>query len=210
MKNYFTFTVTARSKTISAKYTIDICAVHPSQCLLFENKNYFAHLCENGCRNYNMKWSCPPHAPAFSSLALQWANLYILYMRIPLDAFSTIKNDYLKVKAANSMLKSRADRYMRALARKYGKYISTGSCRLCKPCKLQKGSPCAHPQKMAYSFESLGIDVGALTKEYFDFPLLWYKKGALPEYSAVVCGLLTNENLSLDLLKQEYFAVIND
>lgn len=205
-----TFTATAISKTISAKYTIDICDVHPSQCLTFENKNHFAYLCKNGCKNYNMKWSCPPHAPAFSSLALRWTNLYILYMRIPLDAFAGIKNDYLKIKAANSMLKSRAERYMRMLAEKHGMYISTGSCRLCKPCKLQKGKPCAHPQKMAYSFEALGIDVGALVNEYFAFPLLWYKKGTLPEYSAVVCGLLTNENLPLELLMREYFKIIKD
>lgn len=209
MKNC-TFTATAISKTISVKYTIDICAVHPSQCLLFEHRNHFAYLCKTGCKNYNMKWSCPPLAPAFSSLALRWSNLYILYMRIPLDAFSSIKNDYLKIKAANSMLKSRADRYMQTLAGKYGKYISTGSCRLCKPCKLQEGKPCAHSQKMAYSFEALGIDVGALVNQYFDFPLLWYKKGALPEYSAVVCGLLTDENLSFELLRQEYTTIVKN
>ena len=61
---------------------------------------------------------------------------------------------------------------------------------------------------MAYSFESLGINVDALVKEYFKKPLLWYKKGSVPEYTSVVCGLLTNEDLSLDILKELYLKTI--
>lgn len=129
---------------------------------------------------------------------------------MPMYAFSNIKNEYLRVKAANSMLKSRADKYMHRLAEEYGRYISTGSCRCCKPCKFQSGEPCAHPKLMAYSFEALGIDVGALINVYFDYPLLWYKKGELPEYTSVVCGLLTNETLSLELLKKEYFKIVGE
>lgn len=106
------------------------------------------------------------------------------------------------------MLKSRADRYMRTLSEKYGEYISTGSCRLCKPCKFLEGRPCAHTSLMAYSFEALGIDVGAIVNQYFEQPLLWYRRGSLPEYTSVVCGLLTNEALTLETLKQEYFEII--
>lgn len=133
-----------------------------------------------------------------------------MYMRMPLAPFSEIKNKYLRVKAANAMLKSRADRYMRVMADKYGKYISTGSCRLCKPCKCKEGKPCAHPDVMAYSFEALGIDVGALVDRLFDYPLLWYRKGILPEYTSVVCGLLTNDALPLDHLKEQYLTSIKD
>lgn len=204
------FISTAKSKSISVEYTVEISGITPSQCITFENKDLFSNLCNIGCKNYNRKWSCPPHAPAFSIVSSHWSRIYVLYMRMPMHAFSGIKNEYLRIKAANSMLKSRADRYMRALSGKYGKYISTGSCRLCKPCKFQEGRPCMHPSLMAYSFEALGIDVGALVKEYFEQPLLWYKKGDLPEYTSVVCGLLTNEVLSLETLKQEYFAIIQN
>lgn len=108
------------------------------------------------------------------------------------------------------MLKSRADHYMRRLAEEHGRYISTGSCRRCKPCKLQSGEPCVHPLSMAYSFEALGIDVGALVDVYFDYPLLWYQKHELPEYTSVVCGLLTNKDLPLELLKRKYFEILGE
>ena len=51
---------------------------------------------------------------------------------------------------------------------------------------------CAHPTNRSYSFEALGINVSALTKDLFDTELLWYKKHELPEYTCVVGGLLTN------------------
>ncbi len=204
------FVSTAKSKTISVHYTIEICVTPPSQCILFENKEFFSSLCRNGCKNFGQKWSCPPLSPAFSTISAQWSKLYILYMRMPMSEFSGIKNEYLRIKAANSMLKSRADKYMRQLAEEHGRYISTGSCRRCKPCKFQNGEPCAHPLSMAYSFEALGIEVGALVRMHFDRPLLWYKKHLLPEYTSVVCGLLTNETLSLELLKKEYFEVVQE
>lgn len=209
MKN-FIFTATAKSKTIFVEYVIEIATISPLQCMVFEDKAYFSRLCNIGCKNYSRKWSCPPHAPAFSTIAIGWSRLYVLYMRMPLDAFSGIKNKYLKIKAANSMLKSRADKYIRSLAEKYGSYISTGSCRLCKPCNLQKEMPCAHPLTMAYSFEALGINVEELINRYFNHPLLWYKNGELPEYTSVVCGLLTNEELSFETLQQQYLRIVQE
>ena len=209
MKNY-SFIANAKSRTISLNYIVSLCETSPQACTKFESQERFRILCETGCKNYNRKWSCPPSSPKFSSYALKWSYLYILYMRAPLSAFLNIKNEYLRIKAANSMLKSRAEKYMRGLSEIYGKYISTGSCRLCKPCKYQLGVSCAHPNLMAYSFESLGINVGALVNEYFDRPLLWYKKGCLPEYTSVVCGLLSNESISFDLLKEHFFKLIKE
>lgn len=106
------------------------------------------------------------------------------------------------------MLKSRADKFTRTLAHEYGAHISTGSCRLCKPCKCQSGLPCAHPNEMAYSFEAMGVNVGAAVEHYFDSPLLWYRRGYPPPYAAVVCGLLTNESLPITLLRDRYFQII--
>lgn len=195
---------------MTVPYSIEICAADPSQCVLFEDKDHFSSLCRSGCKNFDQKWSCPPLAPAFSAISAQWSKLYILYMRMPMSGFSGIKNEYLRIKAANSMLKSRADHYMHRLAVEHGRYISTGSCRRCKPCKLRNGERCAHPLSMAYSFEALGIDVGALVDVYFNHPLLWYQKHRLPEYTSVVCGLLTNEDLPLELLKRKYFEILGE
>jgi predicted metal-binding protein len=190
-------------------YIVEITALYPETLNTYVNIDKFGKLCKLGCVNYGQKWSCPPYAPSFQDFAGGWDNLYVLYMRIATSQFSYIKNDYLKIKAANSILKSRADRFLRIMTEQNGKFISTGSCRLCKPCKRKLSANCARPNKMTYSFEALGVDVGTLVNKHFCAPLLWYKPGYLPEYTAVVCGLLTNEFLSektlLELFKNFSF-----
>lgn len=96
------------------------------------------------------------------------------------------------MKAANSILKSRIDKALRNSMDENEFYISTGSCRLCKSCKKKTGKPCAYPERRTYSYEALGIDVSSLTMDLFQKELLWYKAKHLPEYTAVVAGLLTN------------------
>ena len=86
MKNCV-FTSIAKSKKISAEYTIEICASYPDRCIPFEKKEFFSRLCETGCINYNKKWSCPPFAPAFSVISSHWSKLYVLYMRMPMYAY---------------------------------------------------------------------------------------------------------------------------
>lgn len=146
----------------------------------------------------------------FGQFAKDWKWLYVLYMKIYTNQFSYIKNPYLKVKAGNAILKSRADKFLAGLAREYGCYISTGSCRRCKPCRRKLLQPCAHPSSMAYSFEALDINVGELVDLCFQQPLLWYAKGYLPEYTAVVCGLLTQETLPMEFLKTAYLDCIKE
>jgi len=204
------FISTATGAQISAEYTVEICVTAPAQCVAYEDYGLFCELCKTGCRNFNKKWSCPPNSPKYSDIALHWSKLYIMYMRMPMAPFSGIKNKYLRIKAANTMLKSRADKYMRVLAEKCGTYISTGSCRLCKRCKLLDEKGCSHPSSMAYSFEALGINVESLVNCYFEHPLLWYHEGIVPEYTAIVCGLLTNEELPFEALRQLYFSIIPD
>ena len=92
------------------------------------------------------------------------------------------------------MLKSRVDRTLRMCITDGEKYVSTGSCRLCKPCRKKLEEPCAHPAIRTFSFEALGVNVSTMVKDIFDVNLLWYKRGLLPLYTCVVAGLLTNEN----------------
>ena len=185
-------------------YTAEIYLVNPRVFDAYVDKAKFNKLCANGCPNYARKWSCPPFSPSFQEFAAGWDSLFVLYLRIGMDQFAYIKNDYLKIKAANSILKSRADRFLRKMAEQYGRFISTGSCRLCKPCKCKMNASCAHPEKMTYSFEALGLDVNALVNRCFQKPLLWYKPHSLPAYTSVVCGLLTNKPLSIETLHDEY------
>lgn len=207
---HLTFSHYAATKSASIGYVVEMCKNKPEACLKYEDKIKFDNLCKGGCPNYARKWSCPPFSPSFADAALKWENLYILFMHAELSQFSYIKNDYLKVKAANNVLKSRADRFIRKMAGLYGSYISTGSCRLCKPCKCKTDMPCAHPDLMACSFEALGIDVGRMVCDCFQKQLLWYRRSHLPQYTSAVCGILTNEELSLEDLENNYKKYIAD
>jgi len=199
------------TKTASANlsYSVEMLSVPASYLNDYSDQKYFLDLCNEGCINYGRKWSCPPHAPDYRNASTNWERIFVLYARIDLAQFDYIKNDYLKIKAANSILKSRADKFLRQMAVKYGKCISTGSCRLCKPCKCKTDIPCAHPDLMAYSFEAMGIDVSKIVDVYFQKPLLWYKSHCLPLYTSVVCGLLTNNpQLTVDDLYTEYEKIV--
>jgi predicted metal-binding protein len=203
------FVCLTNTPSASLNYNVSIVNVLSSNLLTLENKNKYDAMCISGCPNYKKKWSCPPFAPTYRHFVAEWKYQYICYMQIETNQFMYIKSNYLKIKAANSILKSKADKYFRRIASKYGKYISTGSCRLCKPCRCKIGQPCANPETKTYSYEALGIDVGALVELYFKSKLLWYKRGQIPEYTSIVCGLLSNELYAIKLLQDEYFNLIN-
>lgn len=124
-------------------------------------------------------------------------------MGININDLGYIKQDYLKIKAANSILKSRIDKALLNSLSEDEKNISTGSCRLCKPCKRKNNEKCAHPSEMTYSFEALGIDVSRMVNDIFGLTLLWYSKGNPPQYTCVVAGLLSNK-------KDSYLRIENE
>lgn len=204
----FSSILKALTNTTQIDYSIDICSIPTSGLSIYVDEEKFSKLCESGCTNYAKKWSCPPFSPHLVDFIALWEKLFVFYLRVNIEQFSYIRNDYLKVRAANSVLKSRVDLFLRKMAEKYGSYISTGSCRLCKPCKCKVGMPCMHPDKMAYSFEAMGVDVDQLVNKLFQKPLLWYKPRCLPKYTSVVCGLLTNEVLTANNLYDEYIKQI--
>ena len=190
-------------------YTVEIARIEPSEIEGCVDKTKFDSLCESGCSNYQKKWSCPPYAPCFSEYCIGWDFLFVFFMHTNMSQYSHIMNDYLKIKAANSILKSRADKFLRRASAMHGRYISTGSCRLCRPCKCSVAMPCARSELMAYSFEAMGVDVSSMTELCFNTPLLWYKAHRLPEYTSVICGLLTNKiQVTTNSLQAEYAAII--
>ena len=198
------FYAEATTNSARIKYTVEIRPILTSVCIPYMDAERCRCLCEVGCLNYSKKWSCPPFSPTFAEYALGYRQIFIFYMRTNMMQFSYIKNDYLKIKAANSILKSRADRYIRQLAAQHGRYISTGSCRICKPCKCKLGLSCVNPESMAYSLEALGVDVSGLVERCFHSPLQWYKQRCLPEYTSVVCGILTKDAITAEFYREVF------
>ena len=200
--NLFVANAQTNSKNISYEVIVD--TILPEHANSFVNVEKFEELCRIGCPNFNRKWSCPPFAPPYPEFINGWKYLYVFWFRVETDQFSYINNDYLKIKAANSILKSRADKFLRSMSKLHGQYISTGSCRLCKPCRRKIDLPCAHPETMSYSFEAMGVNVEQLVHSCFNCELLWYRRGHLPRYTSVIAGLLANEAISFEEIKSQH------
>ena len=165
-----------------------------TECLVpFLNKPYFDSLCENGCPNYGSKWSCPPYAPDYKQFVKKYEYIYVFLLSIELEQLAYIRQQYLKVRAANTILKSRIDKALRSAMEENEYYISSGSCWIFKSCRKKADLPCAHPERMTYSFEAMGIDASLLAEILFQRELLWYREKQLPAYTSAVAGLLTND-----------------
>lgn len=155
-------------------------------------KKLFYNMCMEGCRNFNNKYCCPPSAPRIKDYVESNEYLITMLLKLDLNQLPDYK-DYHKLRVANAVLKSRIEKIMRHMENKLGgRFLSTGSCRLCHPCRKKKGEKCAHPEKMRHSMEALGIDCNHLSTLLFNIPLLWYKNKKAPEYTSVICALPVN------------------
>jgi predicted metal-binding protein len=156
-------------------------------------KDFFNNMCKDGCINYGKKYSCPPLVPNINSLIHETRGLYvILFKSNPNQINST---EYNKVRIANGVMKSRIIKLMKSLETEFNTvFLSTGSCNLCKSCKLKLNLPCKYPDKRRYSLEAVGVDCNKLCEKLFRTKLLWYKNKKAPEYTCVLCGLVCNKN----------------
>lgn len=155
------------------------------------DKKLFLEMCKKGCRNFNTKYCCPPFSPDFHSFVKSKKLLFLL-LKLDLNQLLDYK-PYHRLKVANAVIKSRAERIMRSLE-PYSKtkFLSNGACRLCKPCKRKQKLPCKHPDKMRFSLEALGVDCNKLSQDLFNINLLWYKDKKAPDYTCVICALPLN------------------
>lgn len=159
-------------------------------------KELFSRMCEESCRNFDKKYCCPPYAPRFEEFVRSYDRLLVVLFTLSLNQLNGFNYlDYHKLRIANIVLKSRIERFMRCLDEVFKtRFLSTGACRLCKPCKCKIGEPCKHPNKMRYSLESVGVDCDYLSRELFNIPLLWYEDKKAPEYTSVICAIPIKEN----------------
>ena len=154
--------------------------------------------CQLGCKNYDRKYSCPPRSPKFSEITKNKPFGLILSLRLELEQFKQKK--HFAIKMGNSMLKSRLDYILEELRLQNRKliFLSSGSCRLCRPCKAVDSKPCKHPAKRKFSLEATGVNCCELVQEMFNFELEWYKQDEC-QYTAVVGGIFGDKKSIAEL-----------
>ena len=144
--------------------------------------------CCRACENYGRRWSCPPFG--FDPLRL-WGRFrrLRLYARVlrpsAEETMGSLTEGMEREKAAlTAELLELERRTPGALA------LSAGGCHLCGSWARVLGQPCRQPEAMRYSIEALGGDVGRTMERYFRHPLVWSRRGEVPEYLTLVGGLL--------------------
>lgn len=147
-----------------------------------------------GCDNYGQVWVCPPYD---FSVPDYWGGFREVCLRGVQLRFSPEEQarsyDPEELAERLRQLFSRTARQMiLRLREEYPRsdILTVGGCLLCEQCTRPEGRPCRYPEGIGYTLESLGCDVSTAAEQLLGWPLLWSRKGCLPEYMALVCGVL--------------------
>ena len=142
--------------------------------------------CCRECRNYGKKWTCPPYDFDPEEIWSAYSKLTLIGCRIlPDNDGEDLIRDLFQVKEQlfQELLRMEASAPGSML-------LSAGACEFCDVCRKEAAEPCCHPERMRYSLESLGANVGAAAEELLGIKLRWFADGHRPEYLALICGLL--------------------
>ena len=157
----------------------------------------FLQACK-ACPNYEKIWSCPSYDFDVIDYWKKYSTLELIAIKIIFDdavAGKQLTKEEQEEITKNSIWEVKAqlaeELYEREKAVPGSISLSAGSCTLCKgSCTRLEGEPCRHPEKMRYSIESLGGNVGTTLSELMEIELEWIQEGRMPSYFVLVSGLL--------------------
>lgn len=154
--------------------------------------------CCRECPNYDRIWSCPSYDFDVLEYWKQYETLELTAVKIVFDGdyagkpFSEEELDQIS-KASIGTVKQQLSQelYAREAECPGSISLSAGSCSLCSGnCTREKGEVCRFPEKMRYSIEALGGNVGLTISRLMGLELEWMEEGRLPSHFVLVCGLL--------------------
>ncbi|MDD3338130.1 MAG: DUF2284 domain-containing protein [Lachnospiraceae bacterium] len=156
--------------------------------------------CCKACPNYNQIWSCPTYDFDVESYWKQYHTFDLIGVQMIFDEESRLKeytaeelNKVIKASILPEKQKLTDELFKKEKEVPNSISLSAGSCIMCGKgnCTKPEGKPCRHPEKMRYSIESLGGNVGKTIHDLFHVDLEWMEEGKLPTYFVLVCGLLS-------------------
>lgn len=155
----------------------------------FCKADYFIEFCRE-CKNYGHRYGCPPFDFQPLSVIEQFKRVRIIGAKI-------IPHDLsLPLEAANDLMKPVIDPLNEELleterALDGMAFGFVGTCPYCggEPCARIEGKPCRHPEKVRPSLEAFGFDIGKTANDLLGIEMKWSKKGLIPEYLTLVCGV---------------------
>ena len=163
----------------------------------FVDVETFLEACKQ-CPNYKQVWSCPEYDFDVLSYWKKYQTLKVYAHKIifePEYQEKVYEQDELNA-ILQKVLKTEKQKLSDRMMEEEKKYpgsisLSAGSCGLCKDgCTRPHGKACRFPDKMRYSIESLGGNVGMTIEKLMGLELEWMEEGKLPTHFILVNGLL--------------------
>lgn len=162
----------------------------------FVDVETFLEACRS-CPNYDKKWSCPSYYFNVLDFWKKYKTLNLLASKIifPEEALKRTYTQEELNHILDKVLTKEKEKLSLELFEEEKKYpgsisLSAGCCSRCAVCSREKGEPCIFPDKMRYSIESLGGNVGLTIEKLMGLHLEWMEEGRLPHHFVLVCGLL--------------------
>lgn len=149
--------------------------------------------CCKVCPNYGNVWSCPPFDFDAEGYWKRFSRLLVVARKIYLPGDLSQEESF-------RLLEEVKEEMSRQLFEKEKENpgsvsLSAGNCSICRKlsecaCTRPSGEPCRYPEKMRYSIEALGGNVGLTASKLLGIQLEWIEEGKLPSYFVLVGGLL--------------------
>ena len=155
----------------------------------YVNVDEFLECCRS-CPNFDKVWSCPSYDFEPEEYWKNYSSLYVLGYKINFDG-SESEERSLEI-MAKVKEKIAAELFEMESTRPGAVSLSAGSCSICGKgnCTRTSDKPCRYPEKMRYSIESLGGNVGKTVHDLLGIELEWIEEGKLPSFFVLVGGLL--------------------
>ena len=135
--------------------------------------------CRYWCENFGANWSCPPFVPSpneFRSILEEYEHAMIIKFASSINFSQKAMNPLMRWSPYETYSKELSDFYkiwnedkrrvhenllkLEKLAAKvfpFALALRPGSCNICDECDTKK--PCAHPEKLRFSPEAVGINL---------------------------------------------------
>ena len=150
------------------------------------------------CQNYGKIWACPSYDFDVEEYWRQYKTLDLLAVKIFTEE-SLREKEYTgkeMQEVTQQILLPEKQKLSDELMKKEKEIpgsicLAAGSCTLCQGnCTRKENKPCRYPDKMRYSIESLGGNVGLTISKLMGIELEWITEGKMPSYFVLVSGLL--------------------
>jgi predicted metal-binding protein len=164
----------------------------------FRDADRFIAFCKE-CKQYLTCWACPPYNFDTLEYISNYKKVFIIGTKVVPEINVTTSNDKEYGRNLLANVRVQLDEKLLNLEKEYpdSKVFFAGTCFHCPngECPRSLGLPCVQPDKIRYSLESFGFDIGKTCSDLLHLELKWSKQGELPEYLVLVSGLFTNEDI---------------